>query len=106
MTSPAAFKVAQQLRQGREAVYIRNTAAQWCADVDHMLGVGESSHILVEGRVKPIHHTIACHVVKHLHALGFSATWYVEQDGLRVYWGVPPDGQAPCQHHQHALVEE
>lgn len=103
--TPEQWKTAQKMREGREALYIRAKAKEWCADVDHMLEVGESSHLLHEGKPKPVLQRVACHVVKHLHALGFDATWYVEAEGLRVYWGAPQPGEKPVRHHQHESAD-
>jgi hypothetical protein len=101
--TPEQWSAARNLSDAREAAYVRLKAEEWSTDVYHALSVGQASWLLT-ARPKPIDQRVACHVVAYLASMGFDATWYLEQDGLRVYWGVPPAGQAPTRHHQHALV--
>lgn len=101
--TPEQWAAARNLSDVRRASYIRLKSEEWSNDVYDALSVGESSHLLTP-RPTPVDNVVACHVVAYLASMGFDATWYREQDGLRVYWGLPPKGQAPTRHHQHALV--
>lgn len=102
--TPDQWAGARQLADVRRASYIRLKSEEWCADVYNALCVGDASYLLTP-RPTTTDQVVACHVVAYLAGMGFDATWYREAEGLRVYWGKPAQGQAPAQHHQHALAQ-